>query len=102
MAQAPKPEVRPAPRLYLVTPEITDPAGFTDALVQALGAADVAAVLLRLAKADERSLINHAKALAPRIQEAGAALILHGHESLVAKSGADGAHLTGIETFKEA
>ena len=44
---------RPAPRLYLVTPQ--DPAGLADKLAQALGAADVAAVLLRLPQTDERT-----------------------------------------------
>jgi thiamine-phosphate pyrophosphorylase len=102
MAQAPQPEARPAPRLYLVTPEVADPAGFAGTLAQALAAADVAAVLLRFTEADERTLINRAKALAPSVQDAGAALILHGHAALVAKSGADGAHLTGIEAFTEA
>jgi thiamine-phosphate pyrophosphorylase len=102
MAQAPQPEARPTPRLYLITPEITDPAGFAGALAQALATADIAAVLLRLAEADERTLINRTKALAPPIQDTGAALILHRHAALVAKSGADGAHLTGLAAFTEA
>ena len=55
---------RSAPRLYLVTPVVTDPGGLADALAQALGAGDVAAVLIRLAAADDRTLINHVKALA--------------------------------------
>jgi len=92
----------PAPRLYLVTPEIRDPSGATAALTDALKAADVAAVLVRLAEADERTLIKHIKALAPVIQDHGAALILHGRADLVARSGADGAHLTGIAAFNEA
>jgi len=52
---------RPAPRLYLVAPR--DPAGLAERLAQALDAADVAAVLLRLPQADERARVNHAKAL---------------------------------------
>ena len=39
----------PAPRLYLVTPPVEDAAAFARELAAALGAADVAAVLLRLA-----------------------------------------------------
>jgi len=91
---------RPAPRLYLVTPQAAVPAGLADALRAALAAADVAAVLLRLAAADERTLTNHAKALAPVVQKGGVAFLLDGHPEIAARSGADGAHLTGIETFQ--
>ena len=91
---------RPVPRLYLVTPQ--DPAGLADRLVQALDAADVAAVLLRLPQADERTQVNHAKALAPTVQGKGAALLLDGHPDLAARAGADGAHLSGIEAFMTA
>ena len=87
-------------RLYLVTPQ--DPAGLAERLAQALAAADVAAVLLRLPQADERTQINHAKALAPTVQGKGAALLLDGHPDLAARAGADGAHLSGIEAFMTA
>jgi len=93
---------RPAPRLYLVTPPVAEPAGLSDALAAALGAADVAAVLLRLAATDDRTLINRVKALAPIVQDKGAALLLDGHPDLGARAGADGAHLTGIAAFQEA
>jgi thiamine-phosphate pyrophosphorylase len=93
---------RPAPRLYLVTPQVSDPAGLMNALAAALGAGDIAAVLLRLAHADERTLINRAKALAPVVQDKGAAFLLAGHAELVARTGADGAHLTGIDAFAAA
>src|SRR5260221_9612821 len=91
---------RPVPRLYLVTPQ--DPAGLADRLAQALDAADVAAVLLRLPQADERTQVNHAKALAPTVQGKGAALLLDGHPDLAARAGPDGAHLSGIEAFMTA
>src|SRR6185295_5670442 len=93
---------RPAPRLYLVTPQVADPAGPLDALAAALGAGDVAAVLLRLAAADERTLVNRAKALAGVVQDRGAALLVDGLPDLVARAGADGAHLTGIDVFEGA
>ena len=93
---------RPAPRIYLVTPQAADPDGLKDALAGALAAADVAAVLLCLAAADDRSLINRVKALAPVAQEKGAALILDGHPEIVARAGADGAHLAGIDAFSAA
>jgi thiamine-phosphate pyrophosphorylase len=93
---------RPDPRLYLVSPEVADAAAFAGALAAALAGADVAAVLLRLAGPDERSLINIGKKLAPLIQDTGAAFLLTGHPDIVARVGADGAHLTGIDAFSAA
>jgi thiamine-phosphate pyrophosphorylase len=93
---------RPDPRLYLVSPEVADPAGLAGTLTAALAGAEVAAVLLRLAAADERGLINIAKALAPPVQNAGAALLIAGYPDIVARVGADGAHLTGIAAFDAA
>ncbi len=86
-------------RLYLVTPALADAAAFAPDLDGALQAADVAAVLLRLADADERTLINRAKAIAPAVQRRDVALLLDGRADIVARIGADGAHLTGIEAF---
>jgi thiamine-phosphate pyrophosphorylase len=103
MASRPKQaEPRPAPRLYLATPAIADAHAFAAPLSAALAAGDVAAVLLRLADADERALINRVKALAPLVQDKGAALLLDGHADLVARAGADGAHLTGLAAFTAA
>jgi thiamine-phosphate pyrophosphorylase len=82
-----------------MTPPVADPSAFSDQLASALDAGDVAAVLLRLAEADERTLINRVKTLAPRVQSKGAALLLDGHVELVARAGADGAHLGGIANF---
>lgn len=90
---------RPAPRLYLVTPPVADATAFSTELAAALQAGDVAAVLLRLAAADERSLINIAKTLGPVAQAKDVALLLDGHADLVARAGADGAHLTGMAEF---
>ncbi|MGL4262926.1 MAG: thiamine phosphate synthase [Afipia sp.] len=96
------PPPRPAPRLYLATPPVTDPAQLASDLPALLATADVAAVLLRLAKTDERGMIQRVKALAPVIQKAGAALLLDGHYELVARGGADGANVSGIEAMQEA
>jgi thiamine-phosphate pyrophosphorylase len=71
-------------------------------LAAALGATDVAAVLLRLAARDERGLINIAKALAPIVQDTGAALLIADLPDIVARVGADGAHLTGFDAFNAA
>ena len=59
-------------------------------------------MLLRLKPTDQRTMISRVKALAPAIQDSGAALLLDGHVELVARAGADGAHLTGIEALEEA
>lgn len=97
MASRPKQAApRPAPRLYLVTPQLADPSAFARQLTAALDAGDVAAVLLRLADIDERTMINCAKALATSVQSKDAALLLDGRPDLVARAGADGAHLTGL------
>ena len=101
MAAKPAPP-RPAPRLYLATPEVDDRRSLPTRLPGLLAAADIAAVLLRLPRADQRSMISRVKALAPAIQNAGAALLLDGHVDLVARAGADGAHLTGIAALEEA
>jgi thiamine-phosphate pyrophosphorylase len=93
---------RAPPRLYLVTPELGEPDRFAAALDAAIGAADIAAVLLRLAPDGERALINRVKTLAAVVQRRGAALLLDGHAELAARAGADGAHLTGIEAFSAA
>jgi thiamine-phosphate pyrophosphorylase len=89
-------------RLYLVTPMLDDPTALTGELEKALGAADVAAVLLRLADGGERTLTEHAKAVAAMVQRHDVALVLDGHPEIVARAAADGAHLTGIETFAAA
>ena len=93
---------RPTPRLYLVTPVIEDAVAFSGTIRDALAAAGVAAVLLRLKPAGERDLINRIKVLAPLVQEKDIALLLDGVPELVARAGADGAHLTGIDAFMAA
>lgn len=103
MASRPKQaEPRPAPRLYLIIPPPADAGGFASELGAALDAADVAAVLLRLADGDEYTQIDHIRTLAPVAQDKGAALLLDGHPDLVALGGADGAHFIGIEAFNAA
>jgi thiamine-phosphate pyrophosphorylase len=93
---------RPVPRLYLATPEVDDPSPWVASLPGLLTQADVAAVLVRLKPTDQRTMISRVKALAPAIQDSGAALLLDGHVELVARAGADGAHLTGIAAMGDA
>ena len=95
-------EPRPQPRLMLITPSMTDVEAFAPALADALAAADIAAVVQRLGPGDERERINRIKRLAPLCQERGAALLLDGDVDLVARGGADGAHLAGIDAFSAA
>jgi thiamine-phosphate pyrophosphorylase len=67
-----------------------------------LAAADIAAVLLRLADADETTLVARVKTVAPAVQRRDIALLLAGRPELAARAGADGAHLTGVEAFAAA
>ncbi|MDP4023812.1 thiamine phosphate synthase [Methylobacterium sp. NEAU 140] len=91
-----------AQRLALLGPHGLD-AGGVDAFAAGLGAAcaagDVAAVVLRLAQADERALTGLVKRVAPVAQEHGAALVVAcagfaGDLAAVAtRGGADGVHV---------
>lgn len=101
MATKPIPS-RPVPRLYLATPVVDDPAPLAVSLAEVLAGADVAAVLLRLKETDQRTMITRVKAIAPAVQGRGAALLLDGHVELVARGGADGAHLTSLAALEEA
>jgi thiamine-phosphate pyrophosphorylase len=90
----------PSARLYLVTPVLDDSTAFAPRLREACAAGAVAAVLARLAPADERTLVNRVKTLAPAAQEHGAALVVavEGEADLAtiaARGGADGVHLRG-------
>ena len=96
---------QPPARLYLVAPPADDPASLSGDLERALDAADsatVAAVLLRLPEADESALVRYAEPILPVVQARGVALLFDGHASLAARTGADGAHLTGIDAFTAA
>jgi len=93
---------RPRPRLYLFTPQLDDTTNFANALDATLAAGDVAAVLLRLGDADERTLINRVKSIAAIVQRRDIALLLDGRPDIVGRAGADGAHLTGIEALRGA
>jgi thiamine-phosphate pyrophosphorylase len=80
---------------------VDDPAAVAG-LADAMSGADVAAVLLRLPDADERSLINLVKKVAPAVQDRDAALLLAGRDDIVARSGADGAHLSNVDALRDA
>jgi thiamine-phosphate pyrophosphorylase len=90
------------PRLYLVTAPVEDPSSLVSSLPGLLAGADIAAVLVRLKESDPRSMISRVKSLAPVIQNTGAALLVDGHADIVARAGADGAHLSGISALEAA
>jgi len=111
--------MRPAPRLYVVTPPVAgpgprpavgsarmpspqSPSELARSLAQALAGIDAAAVLLRLADGDERGLVNAVKEFAPAVQATGAALLTHGRPDIAIRGGADGAHLAGAALLKAA
>lgn len=98
MASPPQ-TTHPTPQLYLVTPPIEDAAALARDMEAVLVAAPIAAVLVRLAAANERTSIERIKTLAPIVQSKGTALLLDGHADLAAPSGADGAHLAGIDAL---
>jgi thiamine-phosphate pyrophosphorylase len=88
----------PIARLCLVTPIIGDANAFARRLGEACGAGGVASVTLRLGEADQRTLVNAVKALAPPAQERGAAVLVafEGEAdpvAVAARGGADGVHV---------
>jgi thiamine-phosphate pyrophosphorylase len=81
-----------AARLYLITPVLED-ASFAPQLSEACATGAVAAILLRLAPADERTLTN-------QVKEHGVAVIVDSEAkadlaTVAARGGADGAHVNG-------
>jgi thiamine-phosphate pyrophosphorylase len=91
----------PIARLMLVTPPLEAAGGFDASLTEAMDPAEIAAVLMRLSDGAEREQINVIKTLAKIVQSRDGALILDNAPELAARSGADGAHLTGIEAFEQ-
>jgi thiamine-phosphate pyrophosphorylase len=83
------------PRLYLVTPPLSEAAGFSPLLEAALEAGDVACVLVLLAVRDEASAKKIVKSLAPLVQARGAALLVADDPQLAARCDADGVHVHG-------
>ncbi|GJD60098.1 thiamine phosphate synthase [Methylobacterium frigidaeris] len=96
----------PQTRLILLTaPEAGPELG--QRLARAVAAGDVAAVILRLPPGDERALVNAVKAVAPAVQEAGAALVLAGGggidlATVASRSGADGVHVQASDAEADA
>ena len=84
------------PRLFLITPPVADAASFAPLLEAAMGAADVACVLLRTAAIDEGTIKTIFRALAPIVQRRDAAMLVGGHARLAARVDADGVHVARV------
>lgn len=90
------------PRIVLVTPPVDDAGQFAPQLTAACSAADVAAVVLRLAPADDATQIGRIQVLGAALPANGPILLLDGHANLVSRSVADGVQLPGSELVSSA
>jgi thiamine-phosphate pyrophosphorylase len=86
---------RDAPRLYLITPSISDWTPYPLLFESAVAACDVACVLLRIAAHDEDEAEKIVRALAPLVQKHGVACLAAGDPQWAVRAGADGLHIDG-------
>jgi thiamine-phosphate pyrophosphorylase len=84
-----------APRLFLITPRITDAAAFAPLLEAALDAGDVACVLARTDARDEGTIKSVIRVLAPIAQARGAACLVDDNARLAPRADADGVQIRG-------
>lgn len=81
-------------RLYLITPPtIAGLPAFLEALEQALGAGDVAALQVRLKDVPDAEIERVTRAVLPLAQQRGVALIMNDRPDLAAALGCDGVHI---------
>jgi thiamine-phosphate pyrophosphorylase len=85
------------PRLYLITPPVADGLAFGPVLDAALGASDVACVLLRTAALDERSRLETIGLLAGVAQRHGAACLVENDLELALGAAMDGIHMAASD-----
>lgn len=83
------------PRLVLVTPAVEDSGAFAKELAAACSGADVAAIVVRLATADDATQIRRIRDIVVAMPANGPAIMLDGHAHLLNKTAADGVHLRG-------
>jgi thiamine-phosphate pyrophosphorylase len=96
--QMSKKPAQPAPdpqRLYLITPALAEAESFAPALEAALGAGDVACVLVRFSGPDEGTAKKIVRALLPIAQQHEAALLVEGDPKVAVRTDADGVHVRG-------
>ncbi len=82
------------PQIYLIAPADAEPKPFAEQL-NSLLTADVVALLLPRGQRGDNAYKDFVKAVAPKAQAAGAAVLIEGEPGLVRMLGADGLHLTG-------
>lgn len=81
------------PRLYLITPPITDCATFSPLLEAAIAGCDVACVLARTAMGGENAKEETLRALVPLLQKRGVACLVADDPQLAVRVNADGVHI---------
>lgn len=84
-----------APRLYLITPLISDAAAFAPILSSAVAACDIVCLLLRIKARDAGETKKTIKTLAPLAQKEGVACLIEGDPQLALRAEADGVHVEG-------
>jgi thiamine-phosphate pyrophosphorylase len=82
-------------QIFLIAPAEADAQTCLDKLDEALAATSVAALLLPRGKRSEGGYKTLVKAVAPRAQAAGVAVLIEGEPGLVRMLGADGLHVEG-------
>jgi thiamine-phosphate pyrophosphorylase len=87
---------RLGPRLYLVTPPLSEARRCAASLEAALDGGDVAALLLRSAAADESLILGHVATIAPLAHRTGTALLIEAMPELAARAAADGVHVDTV------
>lgn len=85
------------PRFVLVTPPVDDGHAFAPQLSAACGAADVAAVILRLTPGDDATVVKRIGALLSALPSERPAVLIDGHPRLLARTSADGVHLSAAQ-----
>jgi thiamine-phosphate pyrophosphorylase len=81
-------------RLYLITPpRIADLSAFVEALSEALGAGDVAALQVRLKDVPDVEIERITRAVQPLAQANDVAVIMNDRPDLAARLGCDGVHV---------
>jgi len=84
-------------RLVLLAPALDDAGDAARLIAEAVGAADIAAVILAASdEPDPRAVLRRLKPAITAAQDGGAAALLAGADDLVGKAGADGVHVAGI------
>jgi thiamine-phosphate pyrophosphorylase len=86
---------RDPPRLYLITPLISDWAPYTLLFESAVATCDVACVLLRIAAREDGEKEKIVRALAPLVQRHGVACLVADDPQWAVRANADGVHIDG-------